>query len=115
MSLHRRKGRSCKFESLEQRNLLAGDVTASIVHGDLVIKGDDLANGITITAGTNAGTVVITGVDAGGSSTTVNGTANGTVTLSGFTDDLKINMNGGDDTVSITELDVPGKVKIKGG
>ena len=115
MPRHRRNGRSCKFESLEKRNLLAGDVTASIRNGDLVIKGDDLANGITITAGATAGTVVITGVNAGGSATNVNGTANGVVTLSGFTDDLKISMKDGDDTVSITNLDIPDSAKIKGG
>ena len=115
MAGHRRKWRPCKFESLESRNLLAGDVTASIHNGDLVIKGDDFANGITITAGATAGTVVITGINAGGSATNVNGTANGVVTLSGFTDDLKISMKGGDDTVSITNLDVPGTAEIKGG
>jgi hypothetical protein len=115
MARPRRKGRPCKFETLETRNLLAGDVTASIHHGDLVIKGDNLANGITITAGTTAGTVVVTGVNAGGSATNVNGTANGAVTLSGFTDDLKINMKGGDDTVTITGLTVPDKAKLKGG
>jgi hypothetical protein len=115
MARQRRTGRPYKFESLEARNLLAGDVTASIHHGDLVIKGDNLANGITITAGATAGTVVITGVNAGGSATNVNGTANGTVSLSGFTDDLKINMKGGDDTVTITGLTVPDKAKLKGG
>jgi hypothetical protein len=115
MARPRRKGRPCKFETLETRNLLAGDVTASIHHGDLIIKGDNLANGIEITAGATAGTVVITGVNAGGSATNVNGTANGAVTLSGFTDDLKINMKGGDDTVTITGLTVPDKGKLKGG
>src|SRR5688572_15011706 len=74
MASHRRKGRPCKFESLEKRNLLAGDVTASIRNGDLVIKGDDLDNGITITAGATAGSVLVTGVNAGGTATNVNGT-----------------------------------------
>ena len=86
----------------------------------MIIKGDDLANGITITAGATAGTVVITGVNAGGSATNVEMRlsrwhTNGAVTLSGFTGDLKISMKDGDDTVSITDLDVPGKAKIKGG
>jgi hypothetical protein len=107
------QGRRCRFESLENRRLLAGDVIAQIKNGDLVIKGDGAANGITITAGATAGTVVITGVDAGGSATNVNGTANGTVTLSGFTDDLKIKMKGGDDVVTITGLTVPDEIDIE--
>ncbi len=115
MARHRHKGRPCRFESLEDRRLLAGDVTARIVHGDLVIKGDNLSNGITITAGPTAGTVVVTGVDAGGSATNVNGASNTAVSLSGFTGDLKVSMKGGDDTVSITDLTVPGKAKLKGG
>src|SRR6185436_14885785 len=90
MVRRRTEGRRCKFESPEDRRLLAGDVTAQIKNGDLVI----------------------TGVDAGGSATNVNGTANGTVTLSGFTDDLKIKMKGGDDVVTIHDLTVPDKIDI---
>jgi hypothetical protein len=94
--------------------MLAGDVTAKISGGNLVIKGDSLANGITIAAGSTAGTVVVTGVTAGGSATTVNsGTA--AVTLSGFTGGLKIDMKGGDDSVTITDLTVTGDAKLEGG
>lgn len=95
--------------------MLAGDVTAKISGGDLIIKGDNLANGITIAAGASAGIVVVTGVDAGGSATNVNGTADGAVTLSGFTGKLKIDMKGGDDNVSITGITVNGKADLKGG
>jgi hypothetical protein len=115
MGWHSQRGHRCRFELLESRQLLAGDVAATIRNGDLVIKGDDFTNGITITAGATAGTVVVTGVNAGGSATNVNGVSNGAVTLSGFTDDLKISMKGGDDVVSITDLEVSGNVKIKGG
>jgi hypothetical protein len=95
---------------------LAGDVTARIVNGDLEIRGDNADNGITITAGATAGTVVITGVNAGGAATNVNGTANGAVTLSGLTDDFKIKMRGGSDTVTITgPLTVPDDADIDGG
>jgi hypothetical protein len=61
---HQSTTRRCRFESLESRRLLAGDVTARIDNGKLIIKGDKLDNGITIVAGANAGEVVITGVDA---------------------------------------------------
>ena len=69
MNRRRRSFRSLSFELLEDRRLLAGDVTAQIIRGDLVIHGDHADNGITITAGTAAGTVVITGVNAGGAAT----------------------------------------------
>jgi hypothetical protein len=93
--------------------MLAGDVTAQIIKGDLVIRGDDFDNGITITAGTVAGTIVVTGVSAGGAATRVNGTANGAITLSGFNDDFKIKMKGGNDTVTITSLTVRDSLKLK--
>jgi hypothetical protein len=109
----RRSFRSFSFERLEDRQLMAGDVTAQIIKGDLVIRGDDFDNGITITAGSVAGTIVVTGVSAGGAATRVNGTANGAVTLAGFTDDFKIKMKGGNDTVAITSLTVRDSFKLK--
>jgi hypothetical protein len=113
MARHRGRGRRCVFESLENRRLLAGDVTARIVKGDLVITGDKLDNGITIVGGATAGTVVVTGINAGGSATNVNGTTNGAVTLTGFTGDLKIKMKAGNDVVTISDLEIAGKAKIK--
>jgi hypothetical protein len=114
MKRARVSGRHCSFEALEGRQMMAGDVTAKISGGDLVIKGDSLANGITIAAGTTAGTVVVTGITAGGSATTVNGGTTA-VTLSGFTGDLKIDLKGGDDNVSVTGLAVSDDGKIKAG
>src|SRR3954465_6274485 len=104
MARRRRKGRSCAFESLEDRSLLAGDVTASILNGNLLISGDKFANGITLAPGTAANTVVVTGVNAGMGATNVNGASNGAVTLSGFTGSLTIRMKGGNDNVTITGL-----------
>src|ERR1044071_1056075 len=99
MASRRPSFRSFAFERLENRQMMAGDVTAQIIKGDLVIRGDDFDNGITITAGSVAGTLVVTGVNAGGTATRVNGTANGAVTLTGFNDDFKINLKGGNDIV----------------
>jgi hypothetical protein len=113
MRSRRRSFRSFSFELLEDRRLLAGDVTAQIVRGDLVIRGDNADNGITITAGTVAGTVVITGINAGGAATNINGTANGTVTLSGFTDDFRIKLKGGNDTVAISNLTIRDSLELK--
>jgi hypothetical protein len=94
---------------------MAGDVTARIDQGRLIIKGDSLDNGITIAAGTIAGMVVVTGVNQGGIATHVNGMANGAATLTGFTGGLKIKMKDGKDTVSITGLTVAGKADVDGG
>ncbi len=44
----RRKTRGLEFESLEQRSLLAGLVTVQVLNGDLIIRGDDRSNGLTI-------------------------------------------------------------------
>ncbi|MCU0980180.1 MAG: hypothetical protein MUF25_13585, partial [Pirellulaceae bacterium] len=60
--------RRLRLESLERRNLLAGDVTAALVAGDLVVFGDEFDNGFTVqpmssspdAAGTVGGGVLIT-------------------------------------------------------
>ena len=44
-------GRKCTFESLENRRMLAGDVIGRVHAGTLTLKGDNLSNAITITAG----------------------------------------------------------------
>src|SRR3954453_14932709 len=44
-------GRKCKFESLENRQMMAGDVVRRVQAGTLVLKGDNYSNAITITAG----------------------------------------------------------------
>src|SRR3954466_13451126 len=74
-------GRKCKFESLENRQMMAGDVMASVHAGTLFIKGDNLSNGITITAGAIPNQVIITGTTVAGSGTTVNGITNAPVAV----------------------------------
>jgi hypothetical protein len=76
--------------------MLAGDVTAQIVNGNLIIKGDRNANEIAVTqSGT---TITVTGTD-----TTVNsGTA--AAVLTGFTGSIKLKMKGGNDDVTLTGL-----------
>src|SRR6059058_5739244 len=105
-------GRKCKFESLENRQMMAGDVMASVHAGTLFIKGDNLSNGITITPGAIPKQVIITGVNAGGSATTVNGVPNGPVAVNNVTKDVKIKMLSGNDIVTITNLTVNGSLKI---
>jgi hypothetical protein len=90
MSPHSCRGRQCAFESLEDRWLLAGNVTAQIVKGNLVIKGDSSDNQITITA------AAVTGVG-----TTVNGVAAFTIP-STFAGGIKMNLKGGNDTATLS-------------
>ena len=48
MSLHSNRGHRCAFETLENRWMLTGNVTAQIANGDLVIEGDDSGNVIAV-------------------------------------------------------------------
>jgi hypothetical protein len=100
-------GRICKFESLENRWMMAGDVTAQIINGNLLIRGDTSDNIIAITSPAT-GSITITGTN-----TTVN-TLSTPVTLTGFTGGIKMKMEEGNDSVTLTSLTVDGKVKFKG-
>jgi hypothetical protein len=63
MKTHLKRSRGGKFESLERRQMLAGDVLVSVVHGALKIEGDAADNQVAVAAGAEAGTFVITGLD----------------------------------------------------
>src|SRR5690349_15576548 len=95
--VRRRSGsRVCAFESLETRQMMAGDVTAQIHNGNLIIKGDSSDNTIAVTqSGT---TITVTGT-----STTVNSSTSAAV-LTGFTGKIKIKMKDGADSVTLTGL-----------
>lgn len=88
------------FERLEPRNLLAGHVRASIVDGDLVIRGDDASNKIEIRRVDNS-SVEVQGLTAGGSATSINGRANGSAKFS-IHDDIICYLYGGNDRLSMT-------------
>src|SRR5256885_5145757 len=70
--------RKCKFESLETRQMMAGDVVAQVHGGTLTIKGDNFSNAITVTPGAVPNSVFVNGVTpTGGTPTNVNGGSNG--------------------------------------
>src|SRR5262245_48818994 len=94
--------RSLRVEGLETRDLMAGDVTAEVVGGSLIIKGDAQANDIVITEPTPGSFQIATGAT---STTTINGGA-GPVTLNNVTKDVKINLKNGADRVTVTG-DIP--------
>lgn len=102
--------RNVAMETLEGRLMLAGDVTAVITSGgDLLITGDSGDNAIAITVGLG-GEINIA---AGDADTTINGGA--AASLTGLTGDVLIRMRDGSDSVSLTGLTLPGRVRIDGG
>lgn len=102
--------RTLGFERLERREVLSGDVTATIDGGNLIITGDASNNNIVITRGAAGQVVVAGGTDAGpGTETNVNGGVTAAV-LTGHTGDILIDMRAGNDRVVITNYVAPGVI-----
>jgi hypothetical protein len=94
---------------------LAGDVTVSVLNGNLLVMGDSVDNDITIEQGTTADSFVVTGIGTTGGNTTINGGTN-IGTFTGVTHNITVRMNGGDDTVSVlADLAAPGSLSISMG
>jgi hypothetical protein len=85
--------RQLQLESLETRDLMAGDVTARVTNGNLVVLGDAAANTVEIRQ-LAGGKFQITGSDA----TTINGKASAKFNVTG---DVSINMRGGNDVLQL--------------
>jgi hypothetical protein len=105
-SIARERG---KFESLEPRQLLAGDVLVNVVHGALHVEGDAEANQVMITAGAEAGAYVVTGL----SGTTLEG-ATDPITVTDVRS-IHIDLDAGADLAAIVGADVRGKVSVNTG
>jgi hypothetical protein len=119
--MHRRR-----FESLENRLLLASDLVAAVVsHTNLSITGDGKDDAFLVAGDANPGEVVITGfAGADANSTQINGiqngtpvlgTPNGSITLTGVTGNIVINLGQGDVTVSVADLTASNNLTIVGG
>jgi hypothetical protein len=106
-----------RFEMLEDRRLLAGNVTAALVGTDLVIDGDAAANAISVVETANDGEFTITGLnDAGGTPTSINnGAPNGSATIAGVTGDIIVNLLAGDDSATLTSINHTGNLTIDAG
>jgi hypothetical protein len=114
-------GRRYGFESLESRRVMAGNVTAEVINGDLIITGDDAANGITLHA-LGGGTyqvgsfgfpvgVMLPAFD----DTEINGDVP-SAPFAGVTGKIILRMRGGDDVVFVgAGFSSPGDVFIDGG
>jgi hypothetical protein len=95
-------------EALESRVFLSGSVLASVVNGDVHIRGDAEANAIFMDqSGLASGQVRVTGTDG----TAINGQG-APVVLDGVTRDTRIRMEDGADSVTMSNLSLPGHVAV---
>ncbi len=98
---HRRIHRQLGFEQLESRALLAGNVRAFVLGGNLIVNGDRQANEIVIVQGAlGPQSFAISGQNG----TKINGVV-GDVDLPGVTRDVRINLHGGDDMLTVGGMD----------
>lgn len=82
-------------EKVEPRQMLAGNIVASLENGRLKVVGDDAANELTITIDVNGA------VSFDSPNTTVNGQPAGDVELDGIVDAIAAAMHDGNDTLTI--------------
>lgn len=97
---------SFRVEKLEDRILLAGNITAVQSGSQLVINGDADDNVINITNDGGAGTIEVSEVDGG----TVNG--GGPATFAGITH-IVVRGRAGDDGVMVDDIDIDGNLTIQ--
>ena len=95
-------------ESLESRQMMAGDVTAHVVNGDLVINGDNDSNELYV-YGTGGGNFVLFGENG----TRINGLSGHPI--SGVTDDVRINLRNGHNRIALLGHDLPDDILIRTG
>ena len=121
-TLSARAAGNLEVERLEDRAMMAGNVSAWVAQGTLYIRGDDASNGV-IVRQVSSRTFTITGTIGNvfrGESTKINGSTR-TQTFSGVTDDLDINMNNGDDYVFVSgkskasPMVLPDDLRVSGG
>lgn len=113
--MRNRKSHPRRFwvEPLEAKALLAGDVSASVVDGNLVIHGDTEGNHIALTSADAPGAVLVGGLTLdNGDVTTVNGMT-GRVRFEGVRNSVLIGLGEGDDSVGLHALAVRGNLAIR--
>ena len=89
-----RKSRALRFETLERRAMLAGDVTVSVVNHNLVVHSDDGADSITVMQSAT-GAFQVEGVNG----TTINGQS--AILQPQGINDIAIVMGNGNDSVAV--------------
>lgn len=106
----RRRSAFRPVAALEARTLLAGNVTAAIVDGELQITGDDEANDIEILSTTE-------GIIVRGNSTTVNGAATDFVAFASGTPTgpIRVQLGGGNDQLQVDGVTLDQELIVHGG
>ncbi len=113
--------RPLRFEQLEDKTLLAGDVTVAVVHGALIITGDELGNQIAVSSGAEPGEYLIQGLDgtvlhlADGDTDAEVGPPETELLVTGVRRGMHIALKEGDDAVAISDAHVRGSVVIDTG
>jgi hypothetical protein len=107
----RRSARRCCFESLESRQLMAGNVLVSVRAGHLSVYCDDANNEIEITGTAVPGQFQIRGLDG---TTTVNGSLMPTV-MGGVIGRIDVRLHGGNDRLQIFGFSTNGDLWVSGG
>ena len=109
-----------RFEQLEEKKLLAGDVAVSVVGGALIVEGDELGNQVAISSGESPGEYVIAGL--GDTSVHLEGDdaleaeENGNqVVVSGVRRGVHVSTHEGDDTVIVEDARIRENVTIHTG
>lgn len=97
-------------ESLEKRELLAGDVMVEVVDGNLNIRGDEASNNILIEDGVHGQYAIIGRPDANGVDTRINGLAG--VKVDGVNGNINVRMGDGNDQVEANSLAAPRNLRI---
>ncbi len=87
-------------ESLEGRELMAGNVDVTLSNGNLLLTGDNLGNGVQIRQ-ISANKLAVVGIKQAGANTLINGA--GFQVFSGVTGAVTFNMNGGNDQVDVSD------------
>jgi hypothetical protein len=100
-----------RIESLEYRQLLAGDIDAHAIGTVLYIDGDSTANGLAIQS-PSEGVFEVTGLPQGGSATTINEHVSESFV---HIKELFVNLDDGDDVLVLTNLSLQGSVTIHTG
>lgn len=98
--------RRLRFEGLETRAMLAGNVTVTLAATTLTLVGDASANEIEITAGANPGEYVITGLN--------NTQINGPSLINDPFDNLVVQLAGGSDIFTVRGISATNRLNVAG-
>ncbi len=95
--------------TIPEPGILASNVTAELIDGELIITGDDLANAIMIRVDAE-GTCWVMPLPDDGNSDAATTLINGQVEAAGFigVHSITVNLHGGDDTLNVHDSEWPG-------